>query len=155
MTERIVYPEISSDHAIRHHFKYRPMQPFQVYGLKVSARPLFELHAFEIIPDLYENGKINGFSFVVSNAGDWSQNSGYRDVRLGVPYTTSYTHLSFSNKLLLSPRALVSSHFCPSFMPMLPPSTSFGDLTAGKKYGPKIMNSARIYLPSTSTTCMI
>ncbi|KAF9003017.1 hypothetical protein BDQ17DRAFT_1481204 [Cyathus striatus] len=66
-----VYPEVLSDHATRLHFKYRPMQPF--YGLKVSTSPLFEWHAFATIPDEDENGKINGFSVVVSNAGDWTR----------------------------------------------------------------------------------
>ena len=66
-----VYPEVLSDHAIRLHFKYRPMQPF--YGLKVSTKPLLEWHAFATIPDEDENGKINGFSVVVSNAGDWTR----------------------------------------------------------------------------------
>ncbi|KAF9003042.1 hypothetical protein BDQ17DRAFT_514630 [Cyathus striatus] len=66
-----VYPEVLSDHATRLHFKYRPMQPF--YGLKISTRPLLEWHAFATIPDEDENGKINGFSVVVSNAGDWTK----------------------------------------------------------------------------------
>ncbi|TEB34784.1 hypothetical protein FA13DRAFT_1789183 [Coprinellus micaceus] len=68
---REVYPEVLSDHAIRLHFKYRPMQPF--YGLKISSKPLLEWHAFATIPDEDENGKINGFSVVVSNAGDWTR----------------------------------------------------------------------------------
>ncbi|KAF8152589.1 hypothetical protein B0H34DRAFT_790809 [Crassisporium funariophilum] len=71
LRHREVYPEILSDHAIRLHFKYRPMQPF--YGLKISDRPLAEWHAFATIPDEDENGKINGFSVVVSNAGDWTK----------------------------------------------------------------------------------
>ena len=71
LRRRNVYPEILSDHAIRLHFKYRPMQPF--YGLKLSTRPLFEWHAFATIPNEDENGKINGFSVVVSNAGDWTK----------------------------------------------------------------------------------
>ncbi|KAF9484056.1 hypothetical protein BDN70DRAFT_826230 [Pholiota conissans] len=71
LRRRDVYPEILSDHAIRLHFKYRPMQPF--YGLKVSTKPLLEWHAFATIPDEDENGKINGFSIVVSNAGDWTK----------------------------------------------------------------------------------
>ncbi|KAF9038018.1 hypothetical protein BJ165DRAFT_1614261 [Panaeolus papilionaceus] len=66
-----VFPEVLSDHATRLHFKYRPMQPF--YGLKISERPLLEWHAFATIPDEDENGKINGFSVVVSNAGDWTR----------------------------------------------------------------------------------
>ena len=68
---REVYPEFLSDHAIRLHFKYRNMQPF--YGLKVSTNPLLEWHAFATIPDDDGNGKINGFSVVVSNAGDWTK----------------------------------------------------------------------------------
>lgn len=71
LRSREVYPEVLSDHAIRLHFKYRPMQPF--YGLKVSTRPLMEWHAFATIPDEDENGKITGFSVVVSNAGDWTR----------------------------------------------------------------------------------
>ncbi|CAA7263865.1 unnamed protein product [Cyclocybe aegerita] len=70
---REVYPEVLSDHAVRLHFKYMPMQPF--YGLKISTKPLLEWHAFATIPDEDEKGKINGFSVVVSNAGDWTRNA--------------------------------------------------------------------------------
>ena len=66
-----VHSEVLSDHATRLHFKYRNMPPF--YGLKVSSRPLLEWHAFATIPD--DNpvtGKSEGFSLVVSNAGDWT-----------------------------------------------------------------------------------
>ena len=75
---RDVHPVILSDHVIRLHFKYRPMQP--CYGLKFSNRPLIEWHAFATIPDEDENGKINGFSVVISNAGDWT-----RDVIMNPP----------------------------------------------------------------------
>ncbi|KZV85150.1 hypothetical protein EXIGLDRAFT_699753 [Exidia glandulosa HHB12029] len=69
---REVYPEKLSDHATRLHFKYHAMQPF--YGVKVSDRPLTEWHAFATIPDTDPTtGKINGFSVVVSNAGDWTK----------------------------------------------------------------------------------
>ena len=69
---RPVYPEKLSDHATRLHFKYRSMKPF--YGLKLSDKPLTEWHAFATIPDLDpESGEINGFSVVVSNAGDWTK----------------------------------------------------------------------------------
>ncbi|KAF8900665.1 hypothetical protein CPB85DRAFT_1439411 [Mucidula mucida] len=66
-----VYPEVLSDHAIRLHFKYRDMPPF--YGLKISNRPLLEWHAFATIPDddVDHKGR-KGFSLVVSNAGDWT-----------------------------------------------------------------------------------
>ncbi|KAI0435869.1 hypothetical protein F4803DRAFT_276015 [Xylaria telfairii] len=67
-----VYPEKMSDHATRLHFKYRPMKPF--YGVKISDKPLTEWHAFATIPDVDpESGAINGFSVVVSNAGDWTK----------------------------------------------------------------------------------
>ncbi|KAI2642300.1 hypothetical protein GGS21DRAFT_537416 [Xylaria nigripes] len=67
-----VYPEKLSDHATRLHFKYRKMQPF--YGVKISDKPLTEWHAFATIPDVDpESGEINGFSVVVSNAGDWTK----------------------------------------------------------------------------------
>ncbi|KAF9009866.1 hypothetical protein BDZ89DRAFT_1078260 [Hymenopellis radicata] len=64
-----VYPEVLSDHAIRLHFKYRDMPPF--YGLKISTKPLLEWHAFATIPDDDGTGP-KGFSLVVSNAGDWT-----------------------------------------------------------------------------------
>ncbi|KAJ3892511.1 hypothetical protein GG344DRAFT_64499 [Lentinula edodes] len=65
-----VYPETLSNHVTRLHFKYRNMKPF--YGLKVSSKPLLEWHAFATIPDDDANGKPDGFSIVVSNAGDWT-----------------------------------------------------------------------------------
>ncbi|KAH9885962.1 hypothetical protein F4778DRAFT_798751 [Xylariomycetidae sp. FL2044] len=71
LRHRTVYPEKLSDHSTRLHFKYRGMAPF--YGLKISDKPLTEWHAFATIPDTDENGKINGFSVVVSNAGDWTK----------------------------------------------------------------------------------
>ncbi|KAI1506675.1 hypothetical protein F5X99DRAFT_365118 [Biscogniauxia marginata] len=72
LRRREVFPEKLSDHATRLHFKYRPMAPF--YGLKLSDKPLTEWHAFATIPDTDpESGKINGFSVVVSNAGDWTK----------------------------------------------------------------------------------
>ncbi|KAI8634266.1 hypothetical protein F5Y19DRAFT_206595 [Xylariaceae sp. FL1651] len=67
-----VYPEKMSDHATRLHFKYRGMKPF--YGVKLSDKPLTEWHAFATVPDTDpESGEINGFSVVVSNAGDWTK----------------------------------------------------------------------------------
>ena len=63
---RDVRAEVLSSHATRLHFTYKDMKPY--YGLKVSERPLFEWHAFATIPE--PDGK--GFSFVVSNAGDWT-----------------------------------------------------------------------------------
>lgn len=70
LRSREVFPEVLSDHAIRLHFKYRPLEAF--YGVRVSTKPLTEWHAFATIPDSDENGKTTGYSFVVSNAGDWT-----------------------------------------------------------------------------------
>ena len=70
LRRRDVFPEVLSDHAIRLHFKYTTMPPF--YGLKVSDHPLTEWHAFATIPDDDGSGP-NGFSVVVSNAGDWTK----------------------------------------------------------------------------------
>jgi len=66
LRHRDVRAEVLSSHATRLHFTYKDMPPY--YGLKVSDRPLLEWHAFATIPE--PNGK--GFSFVVSNAGDWT-----------------------------------------------------------------------------------
>ncbi|KAM0545400.1 hypothetical protein ACHAPJ_011305 [Fusarium lateritium] len=72
LRRRVVYPEKLSDHATRLHFKYRGMKPF--YGLKISDKPMTEWHAFATIPDIEpESGKVNGFSVVVSNAGDFTK----------------------------------------------------------------------------------
>ncbi|ESK89245.1 non-ribosomal peptide synthetase [Moniliophthora roreri MCA 2997] len=65
-----VHPEVLSSHAIRLHFKYRNMKPF--YGLKMFTKPLLEWHAFATIPDEDANGKPDDFSIIVSNAGDWT-----------------------------------------------------------------------------------
>ena len=70
LRRRAVYPERLSSHATRLHFKSK-MQPF--YGVKLSDKPVAEWHAFATIPDVDENGKINGFSVLVSNAGDWTE----------------------------------------------------------------------------------
>ncbi|EEB99599.1 hypothetical protein MPER_00691, partial [Moniliophthora perniciosa FA553] len=46
------------------------MKPF--YGVKMSNKPLVEWHAFATIPEEDANGKPDGFSVIVSNAGDWT-----------------------------------------------------------------------------------
>ena len=62
-----VRAEVLSDHATRLHFDYRSMPSF--YGIKISNRPVLEYHAFATIPE--PNGE-KGFSVVVSNAGDFT-----------------------------------------------------------------------------------
>ncbi|KAF5664808.1 non-ribosomal peptide synthetase [Fusarium heterosporum] len=72
LRRRVVYPEKLSDHATRLHFKYRGMKPF--YGVKISDKPLTEWHAFATIPTIEpESGAVDGFSVVVSNAGDFTK----------------------------------------------------------------------------------
>ena len=66
LRKRKVTAEVLSSHATRLHFEYGPMKPFFV--IRVSDRPLFEWHGFATIPS--DN---NGFSIIVSNAGDWTR----------------------------------------------------------------------------------
>lgn len=67
---REVYPEFLSDRVIRLHFKHKNIRPF--YGHRFSTSPLFEWHGFATIPDRDEHGKPQGFSIIVSKAGDWT-----------------------------------------------------------------------------------
>ncbi|KAK6351820.1 hypothetical protein TWF718_004965 [Orbilia javanica] len=62
-----IVPEKLSDHAVRLHFDYRN-NPVPGSFVRLSDRPLMEWHAFATIavPDR------NGFSVVVSRAGDWT-----------------------------------------------------------------------------------
>ena len=71
LRHREVVAEKLSDHATRLRFKYRAIKPF--YGIKFSDRPLMEWHAFATIQDVDAQGKSNGFSVIVSNAGDWTR----------------------------------------------------------------------------------
>ena len=144
LRRRNVYPEILSDHAIRLHFKYRPMQPF--YGLKISTKPLLEWHAFATIPDEDENGKINGFSVVVSNAGDWT-----KEIIMDPPtklwirgyplYNLLYTSKLFKRIVVAATGSGIGpclSLFYANFTPCrVLWSTPHPETT----YGPKVMNS--------------
>lgn len=64
---RTVRPEPLSNHAIRLHFNYAT--PECCMGVRMTHSPLRETHAFASIP--YAN-KSQGFSVIVSNAGDWT-----------------------------------------------------------------------------------
>jgi hypothetical protein len=64
-SERLGPNTDSTNHAIRLHFDYYDMPPF--YGVKVSTDPLKEWHSFATIPNA-----TGGFSILVSNAGDWT-----------------------------------------------------------------------------------
>ena len=59
-----VQPEVLSTHAIRLHFNYTKTKMSQ--GISISRHPLRDWHSFAAIPDR------DGFSLVVSKAGDWT-----------------------------------------------------------------------------------
>ncbi|KAH7174548.1 uncharacterized protein B0J16DRAFT_388372 [Fusarium flagelliforme] len=61
-----VESERLSTHALRMYFNYANPQPGTT--IRLSSRPLMEWHAFATV----NNPKENGFSVVVSNAGDWT-----------------------------------------------------------------------------------
>jgi hypothetical protein len=144
LRRRDVYPEILSDHAIRLHFKYRPMQPF--YGLKVSTRPLFEWHAFATIPDEDENGKINGFSVVVSNAGDWTKGAIMNPptklwVR-GYPlHGLLYTSRLFKRIVVVATGSGIGPCLSLLYANVTPRRVLWSTPHPETTYGPKIMNS--------------
>ena len=65
---RSVHVEVLSDHATRLSFDY--LGKIEAgYGLRLTHNPLMETHAFATIPN--NNGR-KGFSTLVSNAGDWT-----------------------------------------------------------------------------------
>lgn len=62
-----VRPEVLSPHAIRLHFSYTNTYPGT--AVRISERPLVEWHAFATVA----KPGVDGFSLVVSNAGDWTK----------------------------------------------------------------------------------
>ena len=62
-----VRPEVLSSHAIRLHFDYTNTYPGT--AIRISERPLIEWHAFATVA----KPGVDGFSLVVSNAGDWTK----------------------------------------------------------------------------------
>lgn len=62
-----VRSEVLSSHAVRLHFKYADTYPGT--AIRISERPLMEWHAFATVA----NPGVDGFSLVVSNAGDWTK----------------------------------------------------------------------------------
>ncbi|KDR71915.1 hypothetical protein GALMADRAFT_143674 [Galerina marginata CBS 339.88] len=144
LRHREVYPEVLSDHAIRLHFKYRAMQPF--YGLKVSNRPMLEWHAFATIPDEDENGKINGFSVVVSNAGDWTKQTIMNPptklwVR-GYPlHGLLYTSRLFKRIVVVATGSGIGPCLSLLYANVTPRRVLWSTPHPETTYGPKIMNS--------------
>lgn len=139
-----VYPEVLSDHAIRLHFKYRPMQPF--YGLKVSTKPLLEWHAFATIPDEDENGKINGFSVVVSNAGDWTRetikNPPTKLWIRGYPlHGLLYTSRLFKKIIVVATGSGIGPCLSLLYANVTPRRVLWSTPNPQTTYGPKIMNA--------------
>lgn len=62
-----VRSEVLSSHAIRLHFEYTNTYPGT--AIRISERPLIEWHAFATVA----KPGTDGFSLVVSNAGDWTK----------------------------------------------------------------------------------
>ena len=139
-----VLAEILSDHAIRLHFKYRAMQPF--YGLKISTKPLLEWHAFATIPDEDENGKINGFSVVVSNAGDWTRqmiNSPSQKLWIrGYPlHGLLYTSRLFKRIVVVATGSGIGPCLSLLYANVTPRRVLWSTPHPETTYGPKIMNA--------------
>ncbi|KAI1154911.1 acetyl-CoA synthetase-like protein [Nemania diffusa] len=63
----VVRPEPLSKHAIRLHFDFET--PIAGKAIRISDKPLREWHAFATI----DKPGVDGFSIVVSNAGDWTR----------------------------------------------------------------------------------
>ncbi len=67
-----VETEVLSDHAIRLHFDY--VSPVNGSFTRLSERPLLEWHSFATIAAVEQAGAPSqGYSLVVSNAGDWTK----------------------------------------------------------------------------------
>ncbi|KAL4885455.1 hypothetical protein BJY04DRAFT_230989 [Aspergillus karnatakaensis] len=63
--------EVLSNHAVRLHFDYTV--PVNGTFTRLSERPLIEWHSFATVPaPRAENGRLKGYSLVVSRAGDWT-----------------------------------------------------------------------------------
>lgn len=144
LRRREVFPEFLSEHAIRLHFKYRAMQPF--YGLKVSTRPLLEWHAFATIPDEDENGKINGFSVIVSNAGDWTReiikNPATKLWVRGYPmHGLLYTSRLFKRIVVVATGSGIGPCISLLYADVTPRRVLWSTPHPETTYGPKIMNA--------------
>lgn len=68
LRKRLVRFEYLSTHAVRLHFTHTSLD--YCVGVRLTTNPLFETHAFATIPN--KSGDDNGFSVIISNAGDWT-----------------------------------------------------------------------------------
>ncbi|KAI0161197.1 hypothetical protein GGR57DRAFT_518416 [Xylariaceae sp. FL1272] len=146
LRHRVVYPEKLSDHATRLHFKYRAMQPF--YGLKISDKPLTEWHAFATIPDVDpESGKTNGFSVVVSNAGDWTKkqimepNERKLWVRGAPLHGLLYTSRLFQRIVVVATGSGIGPCLSLLFANVTPRRVLWSTRDPEKTYGPQVVNA--------------
>lgn len=139
-----VFPEHLSDHAIRLHFKYKKMQPF--YGLKISDKPVSEWHAFATIPDVDTEGKICGFSVVVSNAGDWTKKTILEPPKKlwirGYPlHGLLYTSLCFKRVVIIATGSGIGPCLSLFFAQRTPLRVFWSTPNPATTYGPEIVNS--------------
>ncbi|KAI1819046.1 hypothetical protein F4861DRAFT_534777 [Xylaria intraflava] len=145
LRHRAVYPEKLSDHATRLHFKYRPMKPF--YGLKISDKPMTEWHAFATIPDVDpESGKIDGFSVVVSNAGDWTKKQIMKPqerklwVRGAPLHGLLYTSRLFKRIVVVATGSGIGPCLSLLFADVTPRRVLWSTRDPEKTYGPQVVN---------------
>ncbi|OCK77222.1 hypothetical protein K432DRAFT_304715 [Lepidopterella palustris CBS 459.81] len=139
---REVIPETLSDHATRLHFKYKNMPPF--YGLKISDRPLLEWHAFATIPD--DDGE--GFSVVVSNAGDWTkkqiQNPPKKLWTRGYPlHGLLYTSRLFRQIVLVATGSGIGPCLSLMFCNVTPRRILWSTRNPEVTYGPRIVETVK------------
>ncbi|KAI1112736.1 hypothetical protein F5Y14DRAFT_420634 [Nemania sp. NC0429] len=148
LRHHIVYPEKLSDHATRLHFKYRAMNPF--YGVKISDKPLTEWHAFATIPDVDpESGKINGFSVVVSNAGDWTKKQIMKPkerklwVRGAPLHGLLYTSRLFRRIVVVATGSGIGPCLSLLFADVTPRRVLWSTRDPEKTYGPRVVAEVR------------
>jgi NAD(P)H-flavin reductase len=120
------------------------MKPFR--SIKVSTKPLLEWHAFATIPDEGGNGKINGFSVVVSNAGDWT-----KEIIMSPPtklwvrgdplYNLLYTSNLFKRIVVVATGSGIGPCLSLLYANVTPCRVLWSTSQPGTTYGPKIMNS--------------
>ena len=142
LRRRDVFPEVLSDHATRLHFKYKYMKPF--YGIKLSDKPLLEWHAFATIPD--EDGE--GFSVVVSNAGDWTKRNILEPPKKlwirGYPlHGLLYTSKLFKRIVVVATGSGIGPCLSLLFADVTPRRVLWSTPNPETTYGDKVMNAVR------------
>ena len=137
-----VEPTVLSSHAIRLHFTYTRTAFGQ--GIAVSHHPLRDWHSFAAVPDLPP--KPEGFSLIVSNAGDWTsgiiRNPPYRLWKRSIPaYGFGQTMLMFRKTLLIVTGSGIGPSLSLISAPNLPPIRVLWQTRAPMKtYGPSVLD---------------